>query len=511
MLSKLHLDEQVSNAKSYLLSSTNKKSDNAYDKLGNLIETLLSSRPDNAVDIIETQLNQRKKRRNKITNSQLEQQTAMHTMHIQMFDKGFDDEGEQTEQEEDFEIPLPNCMQLAYFFEQGGIGLAREETYRIFLACKQLAVKHRLQNVRFWGKMMGIQANYIIAEVEFRDGIEEETLQQLENEKEEDEENEQDDNEGPQEYDDLPKSQWKAPPHIPQEKYPLGTNKKAYFVCNQPGEDWVKLPHVTPEQICVSRKIKKLLTGKLDAPIASYPLFPGVESNYLRALIARITASTTISPAGYFTFDDDEDFEDEEEVRENFMVNTDFHGVPLKQLKNDNMSHWVHHIQNILQQGRCTWHNVSEKPKNDFDEEDFEDEFDDDVILPESGPQLLTSVSHDQLVDGYLKAWSTRYSSKRIKNHAFVIARSNLWPGAYSFAKGKLFDNIYIGWGDKYSSKCYTVEAPRVCFHEFVKGIEIIEVDDPSIELENTFKELEAAANKATVEIDQADENEDED
>lgn len=142
---------------------------------------------------------------------------------------GFEDEGEPMEQEEDFEIPLPNCMQLAYFFEQGGIGLAREETYRIFLACKQLAVKHRLQNVRLWGKMMGIQANYIIAEVEFRDGIEEETLQQLENEKEDDEENEQDDNEGPQEYDDLPKSQWKAPPIIPQEKYPLGRRLFHFF------------------------------------------------------------------------------------------------------------------------------------------------------------------------------------------------------------------------------------------------------------------------------------------
>ena len=33
------------------------------------------------------------------------------------------------------------------------------------------------------------------------------------------------------------------------------------------GDPWVKLPHVTPAQICHARQIRKFCTGKLDAPV----------------------------------------------------------------------------------------------------------------------------------------------------------------------------------------------------------------------------------------------------
>lgn len=69
---------------------------------------------------------------------------------------------------------------------------------------------------------------------------------------------------------------------------------------------------VTPEQISVARKIRKFLTGRLDAPIVSYPPFPGKEANYLRAQIARISAGTHISPNGFYKFDEENDAEEEE-------------------------------------------------------------------------------------------------------------------------------------------------------------------------------------------------------
>ena len=47
--------------------------------------------------------------------------------------------------------------------------------------------------------------------------------------------------------------------------------------------------------------------------VDSYPPFPGNEGNLLRAQIARISASTQISPAGYFIFDDEDEEEEEEE------------------------------------------------------------------------------------------------------------------------------------------------------------------------------------------------------
>lgn len=45
----------------------------------------------------------------------------------------------------------------------------------------------------------------------------------------------------------------------------------------------------------------------------SHPPFPGLEKNYLRAQVARISAATTVSPIGYFRFDDNEEEEDTEE------------------------------------------------------------------------------------------------------------------------------------------------------------------------------------------------------
>jgi radial spoke head protein 4A len=79
------------------------------------------------------------------------------------------------------------------------------------------------------------------------------------------------------------------------------------------GKPWIKLPAVTPPQIVAGRKIKKFFTGKLDAPVISYPPFPGNESNYLRAQIARISAGTHISPLNFYQFDEEEEEEEEGE------------------------------------------------------------------------------------------------------------------------------------------------------------------------------------------------------
>lgn len=49
--------------------------------------------------------------------------------------------------------------------------------------------------------------------------------------------------------------------------------------------------------------------------VVSYPPFPGNESNYLRAQIARISAGTHISPLGFYQFDEEEEEEEEGEGR----------------------------------------------------------------------------------------------------------------------------------------------------------------------------------------------------
>ncbi len=58
-------------------------------------------------------------------------------------------------------------MELMYFFEQAGVGLGREEMFRVWLALKQLVDRYPLDTVRFWGKIFGTEQNYYVAEVSF--------------------------------------------------------------------------------------------------------------------------------------------------------------------------------------------------------------------------------------------------------------------------------------------------------------------------------------------------------
>ncbi len=87
------------------------------------------------------------------------------------------------------ESPLPNVAELEFFFEQASVGLGREEMQRVFLALKQLVDSQCLLRCRFWGKILGTQGNYLVAEGEFREGEgeEEETEQTHEDEEREEE------------------------------------------------------------------------------------------------------------------------------------------------------------------------------------------------------------------------------------------------------------------------------------------------------------------------------------
>ena len=103
------------------------------------------------------------------------------------FQKGDGEDGEVEPEPEDTESPLPNIMELYFYFEQAGVGLNREEMIRIWLALKNLNDNHPLQHIRFWGKIFGTEQNYIVAEVEYREGEDEEEEEE-ENENAEEEE-----------------------------------------------------------------------------------------------------------------------------------------------------------------------------------------------------------------------------------------------------------------------------------------------------------------------------------
>ncbi|XP_019523825.1 PREDICTED: radial spoke head protein 4 homolog A isoform X1 [Hipposideros armiger] len=507
------LETAIQNAKAYLLQTSSKSGLNLYDHLSNMLTKILDERPENAVDIIENisqdvKIAHFSKKLDTLQNeNEMLPTYEIAEMQKALFLQGNLEGADQELEDEIAENSLPNVMESAFYFDQSGVGLGTDETYRIFLALKQLTDTHPIQRCRFWGKIFGLEMNYIVAEVEFREGEDEEEVE----EEDVTEERDNGDSEGEEgDEDELPRPSYKAPQAIPKEESRAGANKYVYFVCNEPGRPWVKLPPVTPAQIVIARKIKKFFTGQLDSPIVSYPPFPGNESNYLRAQIARISAGTHVSPLGFYQFVEEEG-EEEEEVeggRDNFEENPDFEGLQVIDLV-ESLSNWVHHVQHILPQGRCNWYNPIQKSEEEEEEEEEKEEKEEPDYIEEVGPPLLTPISEDLEIQN-TPPWTTRLSSNVVPQYAIAVLRSNLWPGAYAFCNGKKFENLYIGWGHKYSPDSYTPPVPPPVCQEYPSGPEITEMDDPTVEEEQVFRAAQEAAVLPDEEDEETEEGEDE-
>jgi len=110
----------------------------------------------------------------------------------------------------------------------------------------------------------------------------------------------------------------------------------------------------------ISRKIKYLFTGDLEAPVVRNPFFQGKEKHLLKCQILRITASCTVVPRTMYSVNP-EDKKEIDLTAEWKFPSFEFLG------KIDN---WVHHPQAILKNGRLT-HLKPEIPEGqaDVDEE----------------------------------------------------------------------------------------------------------------------------------------------
>ncbi|NXP05822.1 RSH4A protein, partial [Thinocorus orbignyianus] len=509
----------IQNAKAYLLESSTTSGLNLYDHLANMLTKILDEQPRNAVDIIENISKDVKWAQfQKKMDTLRDEPEILRTFEAAEKRKALflkpDGEGDEELEEEIGETPLPNVMETAFYFEQAGIGLSKDEFYHIFLALKKLVSVQPVRTCRFWGKILGLEMNYIIAEVQYHEGEEEEETEEEEvteeREKEVDEA-ENVDEEKEKEY-EPPVSTYKPPPVIPKEENGTGANKYVYFVCNEPGKPWVKLPPVTPAQIVCARKIKKFFTGRLDAPVVTFPPFPGNEANYLRAQIARISAGTQISPIGFYQFAEEEGDEEEETEagRDTYEENPDFQPLSVSEMV-DSLSAWVHNVQSILKQGRCVWLNPLQKSEEEEENEEEEKQEEPDEpqeeIQQEIGPPLLTPLSEDEGIQN-IPAWTAQPSTNLIPQYAVAVLQSNRWPGAYAFASGRRFDNVYFGWGHKYSPENYSPTLPPPAQAEYPSGPEITETRDPTVEEEQAFK---AAREEALAAAEEEEEEEEED
>lgn len=146
-------------------------------------------------------------------------------------------------------------------------------------------------------------------------------------------------------------SQYKPPIELPAEEIGHGVNRQVYFVSTDLNKDWIELPSVSPHQINVARRNKKFLSGNLDEPVDS---FPGSECNYLRALIARISAGSHVSPKNFFRVgsndeDDDEHIDDDEDDDGVICKLQNSYQSIIKHRSNYFRQRQAYHCQRILQ------------------------------------------------------------------------------------------------------------------------------------------------------------------
>ncbi|XP_041647938.1 radial spoke head protein 6 homolog A [Cheilinus undulatus] len=501
--------QSAASFKAFMLKNSTKNNINLYDHLTRLLIKVMDERPQDAVDVFEDMSRDVKRGLFEQTQSTLRDspQTTPAEVLAEQQRPLFSQTGETDQEEELGDMLFPNVSEIGFYLEQVGVGLGREEMQRVFLALKQLVESQALLHCRFWGKILGTEKSYIVAEAEYREGEDEEEQSTEDANEEEESEAKTMENE----VDPPPPSSFKPQPVVPNEAIGTGANKCVYYVCNEPGLPWVKLPPVTPAQITVARQIRKFFTGKLDNPVVSYPPFPGNEANYLRAQIARISAGTQVSPQGYLQAGEEEGDEEDEVTRDSYEVNPNFEGIPVPEMA-ESLSVWVHHVQHILQQGRCTWVNLAVKPEEESHEEEEAEEREEeaDEPEPEVGPPLLTPLSQDAEIFN-TTTWSCKMSSTLTSQHAIAVVRSNLWPGAYAYACGKKFENIYVGWGMKYAGEGYSPPVPPLPVKEYPSGPEITEVLDPTLEEELALKEALEKQQAAEEEEDESGEEEEED
>jgi radial spoke head protein 4/6 len=83
---------------------------------------------------------------------------------------------------------------------------------------------------------------------------------------------------------------------------------------------------------------------------------------------------------------------------------------------------------------------------------DPEDEEHPPALLPEQiegGPAMLSSAINDADVCA-MYSWAPMFSSSSRMLHDHVAGvQSVMWPGASAFTDGKVWSNMYVGWGLK--------------------------------------------------------------
>jgi len=345
---------------------------------------------------------------------------------------------------------VQNFAEDAAMFQWAGVGFGKQESYAIAMSLRKLAADTpTVEKLRFWGKVLGLNADYYVAEGKFM----------------------------------TPPGAVAAPPTLPDtpeddvEAKGEGANTFTYWVSTGPSTPWVRLPAARASHIMASRSIKRMLTGDLAAPVLSTPWFPGMEKHLLRAQIARITASCSLSVSGFY--EPDEEAIGKNKIKEVEGALEAFPGHD--ELKAQ--SGWKHASPFLFSNGKSGWPDfeaLAEDPKNEGKISEEEKAAIEAKIAAEGEHGMLEGIETDleelkgeDAPEGSL-AWSIKvYGDQGLytvgdaaKTYRVTAVKSLIWPGAVAVAQGTKFANIYVGT----ATKCGSLVPPQKESGEALKG-----------------------------------------
>lgn len=337
--------------------------------------------------------------------------------------------------------PVQDFTDESNYLTWAGVSFGATESFRIHLALKHLSAKFQgVKNLRFFGKLLGTKADYFVAE-----GIMDASGDEEEGAKD-------------------------ALGNVIQ-RTGEGPNKFTYFVTPAIGQAWTKLPNVTPHQIIVARQIRRFLSGDLSAAVSGHPPFPGNESNYLRALVALISAGTAIAPSGVFTAVDGD---------ENGAIEPNAEEFEAPDLTSPDS--WVHTDLSLNVLGRTK----ANPPKTDDEGNEIPDENAPEASAPLKSIGEDAPVSESEEEGG--GSWDIRTCPSASglqegENGSMVVVRSLRFPGAFTVGIGKKYTSVYIGYGHEVSLAPLQPSLPAALPTEFdfTKGETLIKEKDDVI------------------------------
>merc|ERR1712224_1034620 len=237
-----------------------------------------------------------------------------------------------------------------------GYGFSEVEAYKIMNNLRSFAaVTPGLKKIRFWGKLLGLEQDYFVIEAQPTDAS------------------------GEADAED--------PLFEPQG---TGCNTFTYHVWTQLDDPvFVALDNVKPAHIVATNKIRRVLTGRLDAPVVTYPHFPGTERDLLRALIARITSATVLNIKNFL-------IKNEDVIEEN----PEFVYPSTKAMSS--IDNWIHCTDHLLDIGRCSY--LPLDPENEETREEYLAQVAAQAVDPEQS--LIRDLS--------AKEWAGKLMQKRV-------------------------------------------------------------------------------------------------